>query len=377
MMLADMGADVVKVEPPGRGDETREWGPPFVNGESTYFMSINRNKRSIVLDLKAKEGLGVVRKLAADSDVLVENFRPGTAERLGVGYAAMRKINPRLIYCSISGFGQTGPDKDRPGYDLAVFASSGMMSITGEEGRPPVKAGVPVSDIGGGMYGAFAIVSSLYRRATGGPGEYIDVSLLEGQISWLTHQAGSYFATGKNPVRLGSAHPNIAPYQAFKGKDGYFVVAVGNDDLWRTFCKTLSHSELEKDPRFTTNPDRVRNRVELEKVLSPIFEADEAGNWIRRLESAGIPCGAINTLDAVFSDPQVISRKAVLEAKHPKAGRIRQLNEPFKLGTFTVGVRRPPPLLGEHTTEILAEAGFGKREIARLLASKVAIQAPT
>lgn len=372
MMLADLGADVVKVEPPGRGDETRAWGPPFVNGESAYFMSVNRNKRSIVIDLKTKAGAEILRRLAKNADVLVENFRPGTMERLGVGYASIKKLNPKVIYCSISGFGQTGPYKDRAGYDLVIFAESGQMSITGEQGRPPVKAGVAVSDIGAGMYAAFAITSSLLGRGKTGRGEFIDVSLFEGQISWLTYQAGNYFATGTDPMRLGSAHPTIAPYQAFKASDGYFVIAVGNDELWHEFCKALGREELEGDLRFAKNPDRVRNRLELERVLSGIFAEGTSSDWLAKLRKAGVPCGSINSLSQVFADPQALARDVVLEATHSKAGKIKQINMPFKLSSYKFRIGRPPPTLGEHTEAILNEAGYSKDNIKRLIESKSA-----
>lgn len=369
MMLADLGADVIKVEPPGRGDETRAWGPPFVNGESAYFMSVNRNKRSIVIDLKSKGGVSVLRKLAKSADVVVENFRPGTTDKLGVGYADIKKLNPRIIYCSISGFGQTGPYKERPGYDLVIFAESGQMSITGEPGGSPVKAGVPVADIGAGMYAAFAIASSLLSRAKSGRGEFIDVSLFEGQISWLTFQAGNYFATGMDPVRLGSAHPTIAPYQAFKSKDGYFVVAVGNDELWHEFCVTIGDEALLRDPRFMKNPDRVRNRPELEKALAKTFASENTATWLSRLMKAGVPCGAINPLSQVFADPQAKARHVVVETTHKKAGKVSQLAMPFKLESFEFGIARPPPILGEHTGEILTEAGFTRAQAKELLKS--------
>ena len=375
MMLADLGADVTKVEPPGRGDETREWGPPFVNGESAYFMSTNRNKRSIVVDLKAKEGVEVLRRLARRSDVFVENFRPGTVSKLGIGYEAISALNPRIVYCSISGFGQTGPYRDRAGYDLVVFAESGQMSIMGEKGRPPVKAGVAVSDIGGGMYAAFAIAASLLRRTATGQGEYIDVSLFEGQISWLTYQAGNFFATGKNPARLGSAHPTIAPYQAFEGEDEYFVIAVGNDELWRKLCAAIGRMELEAAPRFRTNPLRVRNRRALEKTLSQVFKEGKARGWVSRLGRAGIPSGMINSLGEAFATPQAKSRGVVFEVEHPKAGRVKQLNMNYRFSTFELVVKSPPPVLGEHTRTILAEAGYSGRDIRRLLDDRAVAQA--
>jgi len=374
MMLADMGADVMKVEPPRDGDEARKWGPPFVNGESAYFMSINRNKRSIVLDLKSSEGLQILQKLATKCDVFVENFRPGTTSRLGIDYDEIKKVNPLVIYCSISGFGQSGPYRERPGYDLILFAASGMMSITGEEGRPPVKAAVPVSDIGGGMYAAFAISSALYRRTRKRVGEFIDVSLFEGQISWLTYQAGTYFATGANPVRLGSAHASIAPYQAFKGKDDYFVIAVGNDELWHRFCSAISHPELDNLERFRTNPERVRNRRQLEEILSGIFEGDLAQNWLGKLMEAGIPCGPINSVEQALLDPHAESRGVVFETRHPKAGMLKQLMVPYRFRNFRFEAGRPPPVLGEHTSEILAEVGYTKSKINGFLSSKVAFQ---
>jgi crotonobetainyl-CoA:carnitine CoA-transferase CaiB-like acyl-CoA transferase len=383
MMLADLGADVVKVEPPG-GDETRLWGPPFIGEESTYFLSVNRNKKSIVVDLRKEKGVEIVKGLARNSHVLVENYRPGTTEKLGINYEKMKRVNPELIYCSISGFGQTGPDREKPGYDLIAFATSGMMSITGEPGRPPVKVGVPVSDICAGMYAAYAIMSSLYkqeiekshRRSTRkNPvtrGDYIDVSMLEGQISWLTHQASGYFATGNNPEPLGSSHPSIAPYQAFRGSEGkYFIIAVGNDDLWKKFCDALSISELRDDPRFISNPKRVENKIQLEKELSKVFSSDSSLNWIQKISSVGVPCCPINKLDEVFKDPQVISRKMVLECEHPSAGKIKQLGLPYHFRDFEFRVRFPPPLLGEHTSEILSGLGYSAPMIEGLKTDQI------
>jgi formyl-CoA transferase/CoA:oxalate CoA-transferase len=371
MMLADLGADVVKVEAPGVGDESRSWGPPFVNGESAYFLSVNRNKKSVALDLKSPEGRGVLHRLVKDADVFIENFRPGTAARLGAGYATLKKLNPRLVYCSISGFGQTGPRRDMPGYDIIALALSGMMSITGEEGRPPVKMGVPVSDIGAGMFAAFAIAASLFKRLKTGGGEYIDVSLLEGQLSWLTHQAGSYFATGEVPKRTGSAHSSIAPYQAFKASDFYFIVAVGNDAQWQSFCSALSLPGLLSDPRFATNSQRVRNRELLEAHLTGIFSKGTASHWIRLLNEAGVPSAPISSVDEALSDPQVAARRMLMEIDHPKSGRIKQLGIPYRLSGYRFSIRSAPPLLGQHTDEVLRSIGYSAEERASLRAAGV------
>jgi len=371
MMLADLGAEVIKVEAPGAGDESRSWGPPFVSGESAYFMSVNRNKKSLALDLRSPEGRGVLHRLVEDADVFVENFRPGTAARLGAGYATMKRLNPRLVYCSISAFGQTGPRRGMPGYDIIALALSGMMSITGEEGRPPVRMGVPVSDIGAGMFAAFAIAASLLKRLKTGRGEYIDVSLLEGQLSWLTHQAGSYFATGEVPKRTGSAHPSIAPYQAFKASDLYFIVAVGNDAQWQAFCAALSLPGLLTDPRFATNSQRVRNRELLEVDLMGIFSKGTASHWVGLLNEAGVASALISSLDEALSDPQVAARRMVLEIDHPKAGRIKQLGSPYRLSGSRFSIRLAPPLLGQHTDDLLRGLGYSAKARASLRAAGI------
>jgi crotonobetainyl-CoA:carnitine CoA-transferase CaiB-like acyl-CoA transferase len=377
MMLADMGANVIKVEPPS-GDETRAWGPPFIGKESTYYLSINRNKKSIVVDLRKEKGVEIIKRMALKSQVVVENYRPGTTEKLGIDYESLKKVNPALVYCSISGFGQTGPYKERPGYDIVALAMSGMMSITGELGRPPVKMGVPVSDICAGMYAAYSIVSSLYKmeinagNQDGRNGTHIDVSMLEGQISWLTHQASGYFATGINPQPTGSSHPSIAPYQAFRGSDGnYFIVAVGNDDLWRKFCDCLEANDLRDDSRFSSNPSRVNNRTELEQELSTTFSKDVAENWVRKISEAGVPCCPINKLDNVFEDPHVIYRRMVLEIDHPTAGKIKQLGIPYHFDDYEFSIRSPPPLLGENTDSILTNLGYSGLEMKHLRAEQV------
>lgn len=366
MMLGDMGADVIKIEVPGTGDESRLWGPPFINGESAYFLSVNRNKRSLVLNLKTKKGKEIIQRLIQGSDVLVESFRPGTTQRLGIDYSTVRKYNPGIVYCSISGFGQTGPYAMKPGYDVVAQAMSGIMSLTGEERGPPIKVGVPISDIGAGMFAAYGILSCLISRSKTGSGQHIDVSLVDGQIAWLAFQAGAYFVTGKNPEKLGSAHPSIAPYQAFRAKDAYFIVAVGNDNLWITFCECLDLEELVSDPRFKTNPDRVRNRSELVKKLEEKFQTRPAADWLALLEKVGIPCGPVYDLDGVFKDPHVIHREMTIQAQHSKAGTIKLTGFPAKLSDTPCQLRHPPPVLGEHTNEILLELGYTRKDLESL-----------
>ncbi|MEM0451226.1 MAG: CoA transferase, partial [Nitrososphaerota archaeon] len=320
MLLGDLGAEVIKIEPP-EGDDSRKFAVT-VNGESTYFLSVNRNKKSVAVDLKKPEGVEIVKRLAAVSDVVVENFRPGVASRLGVDYASLSKVNPSLIYCSISGFGQTGSYSQKPGYDLIALAMSGMMDLTGEPEGGPVKFAVPIADITAGMFAAISILSALMERSRTGKGRYIDVSMLDVQLYLLTHQASAYLIGGEEPKRMGSAHPSIVPYQAFRASNGYVIVAVANDNQFRKLCEAIGHPEIAEDQRFRTNADRVRNRSELLALLEPIFLRRTVEEWVAVLEAADVPVAPVKTVRQALSDPYVIERGMLQTVQHPRAGRI-------------------------------------------------------
>ncbi len=365
LMLGDLGARVIKVEAPS-GDDTRGWGPPFLGGESTYFMSVNRNKESITLNLKDPRGQEILHRLLARADVLVENFRPGIMDRLGFGYAPVHERYPRIVYVSISGFGQDGPARERTAYDLILQGMGGLMGMTGEEGGAPVRVGVAIADICAGMFAAYGVLAALRVRDRTGEGQWIDAAMLDGQIAWLTYQAGNYFATEKNPARLGSAHPSIVPYQAFRTADGYVNVAVGSESIWERFCAAIARPDLAADTRFRTNPDRVAHREELLPVLEPIFTARPTAHWRPLLDEAGVPNGPIYLLSELFADPQVAHREMVVELDHPAAGRIRQTNVPLKFSATPGAVRTPPPLLGEHTAAILRELSYDDQAIESL-----------
>ena len=366
MMLADMGARVIKVEQPGKGDDTRGWGPPFQNGESAYFLSINRNKESVTLNLKHPEGRRVLDALIEKSDVLVENFRPGTLDKMGLGYETLSKQRPDLVYCSISGFGQTGPRRREPGYDAVMQGEGGLMSITGANDGPSYRLGVAIADIVSGMFSAYGIAVALLARHRTGRGQFVDVGMLDAVTALLTYQAGIYFATETAPPRLGNRHPTIVPYETLEAADGDLVVAVGNDQLWKTFCGVLELETLANDARFQTNKDRVSAHAELRPLLVERLKTRPAAEWLSKLKEAGVPCGGVRDLDQLFSDPQIIERAMVVALDHPAAGLIQQLGVPIKLGDTPGAVRTPPPLLGEHTEAILKEIGKSIEEVEAL-----------
>ncbi len=372
MMLGDLGADVVKVEIPGRGDDTRHWGPPFVESESVYYLSVNRNKRSIALDLKQDAAQDALWRLIEEADVLVENFSPGTIGRLGFGYDAVKARHPGIIFASISGFGQSGPDYQRTAYDLIVQGTSGMMSITGHAGGPPTRLGVPIADIGGGMFAAYAIVAALFDRERTGAGSYVDVSMLGGQVALLTYQAGLYLSTNQTPGQLGNAHPMIAPYDTFRTADGYVNIAVGNDSLWQRFCAALDLPALGEDDRFATNAGRSTNRGLLYAAIEPRLAELTTNDVVLLLDGAGVPCGPIRDVAQAMDDGQTRAQDLVLEMTHPTIGPLEVSGAPYHFDGEPVRARHAPPLLGEQTAEILAEAGFGEDEIAAMIASGAA-----
>ncbi|MBU7043844.1 MAG: CoA transferase [Theionarchaea archaeon] len=366
LMLADMGADVIKIEQPGRGDDTRGWGPPFIEGESAYFLSVNRNKKSVTLNLKEPEGKEIFYKLATDVDVIVENFRPGTTEKLSIDYNNIRERNEKIVYCSISGFGQDGPYRHRPGYDLILQGMGGLMTMTGEQEGGPVKVGVAITDIAAGMFGAYGIVLALLSREKTGKGQYVDISMLDCQVSWLTYQAGAFFATGKTPQRLGSAHPTIVPYQAFKTQTGYINIAVGSEKLWKSFCEAIDRKSLAENPEYATNKDRVQNREILISLLQNIFSQKSTEEWLQILDDHGVPAGPIYTFHQIFTDPQVLHRDMLVKMNHPTAGTIKQTGIQVKLSETPGAIETSPPLLSQHTYDILSSLGYSSQHIENL-----------
>jgi formyl-CoA transferase len=374
MILGDLGADVIKIERPELGDDTRHWGPPFVEGgQSAYFLCTNRNKRSITLNLKSERGLEILRELIKTGDVLVENFRTGTLDRWGLGYDALQELRPGIIYCAITGYGHTGPYRDRPGYDILAQALGGFMSVTGPAEGEPHRAGVAIADLAAGMFAAHAILAALYKQAKDGSGQYIDIGLLDSQVALMTYVASNYLVTEEPPKRLGNAHPNIVPYEVFKARDGYFAFGAGNDRQWTKFCQAIERSEWATDERFSTNPQRLAHREELIQLLKDHFIQGDTETWLTLCEQVGLPAAPINSMDRVFANPQSIARDLRIEVPHPTAGTVPLVNSPLKIPTSPTEVRHPPPLLGQHTEEVLGDLlGLDPGEIQQLKEKGVA-----
>lgn len=373
-LLGDYGADVIKIEKPGDGDDTRSWGPPFVKDadgndtrESTFYLSANRNKRSVAIDIATADGQALIRKLLARCDVLIENFRFGALRKYKLGYEDLRDSFPGLIYCSITGFGQTGPYRDRAGYDFLAQGMGGIMSVTGPPDGMPTKVGIGIADIMTGMHASTAILAALRHRDATGAGQQIDLSLFETQISWLYYHAVEYLNTGNNPDRLGNAHASVVPYEVFETADGHVILAAGNDGQFARFCAAAGVPDLATDPAFATNPMRIENRDDLLPKIRDIFRQRTTDDWVGSLEEAGVPCGPINTLERVFDDPQAKARGMAIEMPHPQAGKVGLVAAPAKMSETPVSYRRPPPLCGEHTTDVLRDLlGMTQAEIDRL-----------
>lgn len=376
-ILADLGADVIKVEKPGRGDDTRAWGPPFLkraDGSDTedggYYVAANRGKRSITLDMKTEEGRAIVKQLAAQSDVVLENYKVGTLERLGLGYADLSANHPELIYCSVTGFGQTGPRAKQPAYDFLIQAMGGLMSVTGERddkpGGGPQKVGVPIVDMVTGVYAAVGILAAIIGRHTTGRGQHVDLGMMDVQVGLLMNQAMNFLLAGRTPKRTGTAHPNIQPQRTFDCRDGQIVVVVGNDGQFATLCGLMGRPELASDERFATNGRRVVNQALLDPILDAAFGAEDRAVWLERLSAANVPAGAINTVPEVFADPQVVHRGMLRHIPHPLAGTVPQVMNPLRFSAAPSCAELPPPLLGEHTAQVLSELGYSDADIAQL-----------
>jgi len=372
MTLADLGAEVIKLESPGAGDDTRLWGPPFIEGESTYFLAVNRSKLGITLDFKKPKGRALLRKLIERSDILIENFRPGTLDRLGLGFEDLAGAHPQLIYCSISGYGHTGPRGPEPGFDAIIQAESGIMSVTGADDGPPFKIGASIADIVAGMYAVQAILAALYQRQQSGKGQKIDIALLDSMVSTLTYQAGIYFATGRTPQRMGNRHPSIAPYETFEASDGFFTLGVTNDPQWHRFCEAVELQDLENDPRYVGVRQRVRNADTLRARLVDLFRRRTVTHWLEILRRAGIPCGEVRTVAQALEEPQLRARNMILQVQHPKVGWIKLTGSPIKMSRSELSEATAPPTLGQHNGEVYRGIlGLSEEEIETLKAEGV------
>ena len=368
MMLGDLGADVIKVEPPGRGDMSRGWGPPFIEGESAYFLSINRNKRGLTVNFKTSEGQRILHQLAEEADVFILNIpRLRSLQRGRIDLETLRALNPRLIYCAISGYGHTGPKAGRGGYDVVAQGEAGLMSLTGEPEGGPIRFPTPMADITAGIYATIGILSALLARERTGQGQFVDVALLDSQVTWLANVGGSYFATGQRPPRLGNVHPTITPYQPFQARDKHIIVAAGTERLWQRFCASLGIEEtIMLDPRFATNAQRNEHRAELIPLLQEILEKEKADYWLERFVAEGIPAGPINFPDETLADAQLLARGMIVELEHPLAGLVRSIGNPVHLSETPVAYRLPPPLLGEHNGEVLLALGYDAGQVKGL-----------
>jgi formyl-CoA transferase/CoA:oxalate CoA-transferase len=363
MVLSDLGARVLKIEHPVRGDDTRHWGPPFIGDESAYFLSINRNKESVTLDFKQPQGREILATLLKTADVLVENFRPGTLDNAGLGYRDLSARFPRLIYCSVSGYGHTGPRRDEPGYDAVMQAEGGLMSITGDADGPAYRLGVAITDIVSGLFAAQGVLAALFARERSGKGQHVDIGMLDATSALLTYQAGNYFTTGEVPARMGNRHPTIVPYESFDTSDGEIVIAGGNDEIWRRLCRALELETLAEDQRFRTNRDRAAHYDALRPLLDAALKKRSRAEWVERLGAAGVPCGSVREVGEVLSDPQLAARQMIAELEHPTVGRTRVIASPVKLSDTPASVRTPPPTLGQHTTAVLEALGYDRTAI--------------
>ncbi len=363
MKLGDMGAEVIKIETPGRGDDSRALGPPFIEGESAYYLSFNRNKKSVTLNLREEKAKEILHELISKADIFVENFRIGVTEKMGLTYAEVRKIKKDIIYCSITGYGHNSPYREKPSFDVMIQGEAGLMSITGFPDGPPQRVGVAIADIMGGFHAVEGILLALLVRNQTGQGQFIDVSLMDSIISILTYQAGNFLATGDAPQRVGNRHPMITPYESFETKDGYVIFAVGNQRLWENFVRVLGREDLNEDPRFADMKSRNQHPAELKEILEEITRCKNTDEWVKIMEKEGVSCGRIRTLDKVLTDPHVYIREMVLEKEHPLAGMIKLTGVPTKLSLTPGEISAAPPTLGQHTDEVLASLGYSRKEI--------------